>query len=78
APIVEGDAAMIAPLRSDYVAVFLNANGRRVNLYQLDKDYEIIAAPIYAGDRLILATSRGLVVAAATRPADHPANAIKK
>lgn len=78
APIVEGDAAMIAPLRSDYVAVFLNANGRRVNLYQLDKDYEIVAAPVYAGNRLILATSRGLVVAAATPPADHPANAIKK
>ncbi len=77
APIVEGDAAMVAPFRSGYVAVFLNANGRRVNLYQLDKDYEIVAAPIFAGDTLILATSRGLVVAAAAHP-EHPANAIKK
>jgi outer membrane protein assembly factor BamB len=77
APIVEGDAAMVAPLRSDYVAVFLNANGRRVNLYQLDKEYEIVAAPIFAGDTLILATSKGLVVATAARP-EHPANAIKK
>jgi len=77
APIVEGDAAMVAPFRSEYVAVFLNANGRRVNLYQLDKDYEIVAAPIFVGDRLILATSRGLVVATAAHP-EHPANAIKK
>jgi outer membrane protein assembly factor BamB len=77
APIVEGDAAMVAPLRSDYVAVFLNANGRRVNLYQLDKEYEIAAAPIFAGDKLILATSKGLVVVNAAH-SDHPANAIKK
>jgi outer membrane protein assembly factor BamB len=77
APIVEGDAAMVAPFRSEYVAVFLNANGRRVNLYQLDKEYEIVAAPIFAGDRLILATSKGLVVATAAHP-EHPANAIKK
>jgi outer membrane protein assembly factor BamB len=77
APIVEGDAAMVAPLRSDYVAVFLNASGRRVNLYQLDKDYEIVAAPIFAGDTLVLATSKGLVVVTAAH-ADHPANAMKK
>ncbi|HKP13887.1 MAG TPA: PQQ-binding-like beta-propeller repeat protein [Blastocatellia bacterium] len=77
APLVEGDAAMVAPFRSDYVAVFLNANGRRVNLYQLDKEYEIVAAPLFAGDTLILATSKGLVVATAARP-EHPANAIKK
>jgi outer membrane protein assembly factor BamB len=77
APVVEGDAAMVAPLRSDYVAVFLNANGRRVNLYQLDKEYEIVAAPIFVGDTLILATSKGLVVATAAHP-EHPANAIKK
>lgn len=77
APIVEGDAALVAPFRSDYVAVFLNANGRRVNLYQLDKAYEIVAAPIFAGDTLILATSKGLVVATAARP-EQPANAMKK
>jgi outer membrane protein assembly factor BamB len=77
APLVEGDAAMIAPFRSGYVAVFLNANGRRVNLFQLDKEYEIVAAPIFAGDTLILATSKGLVVATASHP-EHPANAIKK
>lgn len=77
APIVEGDAAMVAPFRSEYVAVFLNANGRRVNLYQLDKEYEIVAAPIFAGDTLILATSKGLVVATAAHT-EHPASAIKK
>jgi outer membrane protein assembly factor BamB len=77
APIVEGDAAMVAPFRSEYVAVFLNASGRRVNLYRLDKEYEIVAAPLFAGDTLILATSKGLVVATASHP-EHPANAIKK
>jgi outer membrane protein assembly factor BamB len=78
APIVEGDAAMIAPLRGDYVAVFLNADGRRVNLYQLDREFEIVADPVFAGETLVLATNKGLVVATAGRRADNRASAIKK
>ena len=78
AAIVEGDAAMVAPFRSGYVAMFLNADGRRVNLYQLDKECEIVAAPIFSGDTLILVTTKGLVVATATRLPDNPANALKK
>ena len=76
--IVEGDANLVAPLRGDYVAVFLNADGRRVNLYKLEKDTEIVADPIFSNDTLYLATSNGLVVARAMRPKDQPANAIKK
>jgi outer membrane protein assembly factor BamB len=78
APIVEGDAAMVAPLRGDYVAVFLNIDGRRVNLYQLDREFEIVADPIFSGDTLVLATNKGLVVATATRHIDTRTNAIKK
>jgi outer membrane protein assembly factor BamB len=78
AVVVEGDANLVAPLRGDYVAVFLNADGRRVNLYKLEKDTEIVADPIFSNDTLYLATSNGLVVARAMRPKDQPANAIKK
>lgn len=78
APIVEGDASLVAPLRGDYVAVFLNSDGRRVNLYQLDKDLEIVADPVFSGNTLVLATNKGLVVATATRSADIPPSAVKK
>ena len=77
AVIVEGDASLVAPLRGDYVAVFLNSDGRRVNLYRLEKDIEIVADPIFSGDTLVLSTSSGLVVAktVGSRP---QTNAIKK
>jgi outer membrane protein assembly factor BamB len=78
AVIVEGDASLVAPLRGDYVAVFLNSDGRRVNLFRLEKDFEIVADPIFSGDTLILATSNGLVVAKAIRLQDNPPNAVKK
>jgi outer membrane protein assembly factor BamB len=77
AVIVEGDANLVAPLRGDYVAVFLNADGRRVNLFKLEKDTEIVADPIFSNDMLVLATSNGLVVARAMRPKDQPATAKK-
>jgi len=76
--IVEGDASLVAPLRGDYVAVLLNSDGRRVNLYRLEKDSEIVADPIFSGDTLLLATNNGLVVAKATRSGDSPTNAVKK
>lgn len=76
--IIEGDANLVAPLRGDYVAVFLNLDGRRVNLYRLERDSEIVADPIFSGGTLVLLTSNGLVVAQATRAADTPANAVKK
>jgi outer membrane protein assembly factor BamB len=76
--IVEGDACLVAPLRGDYVAVLLNSDGRRVNLYKLEKDFEIVAAPVYSGDMLVLATSNGLVVAKATGSGDLPASPVKK
>ena len=76
--IVEGDASLVAPLRGDYIAVFLNSDGRRVNLYRLEKDSEIVADPVFSGDTLVLATNNGLVVAKTTRPRDLPTNAVKK
>jgi hypothetical protein len=76
--IIEGDASLVAPLRGDYVAVFLNADGRRVNLYRLEKDIEIVADPIFSNGTLVLLTSNGLVVTKATKAVDSPANAVKK
>lgn len=78
APMVEGDANMVAPLRGDYVAVFLNADGRRVNLYQLDKEIEIVADPVFSGDMLVLATNKGLVVARTTRSVSNPTNSAQE
>jgi outer membrane protein assembly factor BamB len=78
APIVEGDAAMIAPLRGDHITVFLNADGRRVNFYRLDKEYEIVAAPVFQDQLLLLATNKGLVAAITTQATDGRTNAGKK
>jgi outer membrane protein assembly factor BamB len=78
APIVDGDANLVAPLRGDYVAVFLNADGRRVNIYQLDKDFEIVAEPFFSDSTLVLATNKGLVVATAIRNKDPQTSAVKK
>ncbi|MFY9570921.1 MAG: PQQ-binding-like beta-propeller repeat protein [Blastocatellia bacterium] len=78
APIVEGDASLVAPLRGDYVAVLLNSDGRRVNLFQLEKDFEIVADPVVFGEMLVVATNKGLVVAAASRPEGSQTRAIKK
>lgn len=77
-PIVEGDANLVAPLHGDYVAVFSNADGRRVNLYQLDPDFEIVAEPIFSRDILVLPTNQGLVVATATRSVEPKKDAIEK
>jgi outer membrane protein assembly factor BamB len=74
APMVEGDASLVAPLRGDYVAVFLNSDGRRVNFYQLDKEFEIVADPVFSGDILVLATNKGLVVARTARSVANPTN----
>ncbi|MEK6300624.1 MAG: PQQ-binding-like beta-propeller repeat protein [Acidobacteriota bacterium] len=78
APIVEGDANLVAPLHGDYVAVFLNADGRRVNLFQLDPDFEIVAEPVFSRDTLVIPTNQGLVVATAAKPAEPQTSAIKK
>jgi outer membrane protein assembly factor BamB len=77
-PIVEGDAILVAPLRGDYIAVFLNADGRRVNIYQLEKDFEIVADPVFSVDMLLLPTNRGLVVATATRAAEDATGAVRE
>jgi outer membrane protein assembly factor BamB len=68
APLVEGDANLVAPFRGNYVASFLNADGRRLNIFQLDPDYEIVAEPVFSRGRLILTTDKGLVAAAPIKP----------
>lgn len=78
APVVEGDTAMIAPLRGDHVAMFLNADGRRVNFYRLDKEFEIVAEAVFQNHLLLLATNKGLVAAVATPITDVRTNARKK
>lgn len=78
APIVEGDASLVAPLHGDYIAVFLNADGRRVNFYQLDKDFEIVADPIFTRGTLVLPTSKGLIVVTNPIPKDAQTRAVKK
>ena len=65
---------MVAPFRGDYVAVFLNSDGRRINLYQLDKEFEIVADPVFSGDTLVLATNKGVVVARTTRSVANHTN----
>lgn len=73
APIVQGDASLVAPLRGDYVAVLLNSDGRRVNLFRLEKDAEVVADPIFTDDTLVVVTNNGIVVAKATRSEDGTA-----
>jgi outer membrane protein assembly factor BamB len=78
APVVEGDTAMITPLRGDHVVMFLNADGRRVNFYRLDKEFEIVAEAVFQNHLLLLATNKGLVAAIATPITDGRTNARKK
>jgi outer membrane protein assembly factor BamB len=78
APIVSGDALMIAPIRGDHVAVLLQADGRRVNFYRLDKEVEIVSEPVFADHLLLLATTKGLLAALATPSADPRTDAARK
>ena len=78
APLVEGDAAMVAPYRGDAIAVFLNADGRRVNFYRLEKETEIVAAPILADNLLLISTDKGLLAATPAQASDTRTNAVKK
>jgi outer membrane protein assembly factor BamB len=78
APVVAGDTAMIAPYRGDHVVMFLNADGRRVNFYRLDKEFEIVAEAVFRNHLLLLATNKGLIAAIATPITDVRTNARKK
>jgi outer membrane protein assembly factor BamB len=72
-PLVRGDATLIAPLHSDYVAVFSNSDGRPLNFFRLDKGLEIVAAPALSSETLAIATDRGLIVATVAKSSDQPA-----
>ncbi|GEM_PF-897207 len=78
APLVEGDAAMIAPYRGDAIAVFLSADGRRVNFYRLEKETEIVAAPVLSDNLLLIPTDKGLLAATPAQATDTRTNAVKK
>jgi outer membrane protein assembly factor BamB len=75
APIVEGDATLIAPLRSDHAAVLFNLDGRPIGFFRLDQEMEIVAQPVLVGDTLAVATDKGLVVA--TRASQKEATAVR-
>ena len=60
-PIIVDDVALVAPLRSSRITVFLASDGRAVNFYQLDDGIEIVAPPVYSGASLLVATNEGLV-----------------
>jgi outer membrane protein assembly factor BamB len=75
--IVEGDAVLVAPQRGDYVAVLLVADGRQVNYFRLDGDYEMVASPLYLDGILIIPTDSGLVAAVASKLPDPPSAAKK-
>jgi outer membrane protein assembly factor BamB len=76
--IVEGDSILVAPLRSNHLIVLLIADGRIVNYYKMDSDYELVAQPVFGAGVLLLPTDKGLVVAGASRAINEPANAIRK
>jgi outer membrane protein assembly factor BamB len=78
APLVEGDAAMVAPYRGDALAVFLNADGKRVNYYRLEKETEIVAVPVFTDSLLLISTDKGLLAATPSQPSDTRTNAVKK
>ncbi len=76
-PLIEGDAVLIAPMFSNQVFVLLIADGRPVNYYDLEKGYEITAAPVFTGDGLVVATDKGLIFAVASPGEAVPATAKK-
>ncbi|HVF91005.1 MAG TPA: hypothetical protein VNH22_13130, partial [Blastocatellia bacterium] len=76
-PLVVGDATLRAPLRGEYVAVFLNSDGRRVNIYRLERGFEIVADPILSGDLLLLSTDKGLVVATTSQSKADSSRVVK-
>ena len=78
AVIVEGDAILVAGLRSNQVAVLLDTGGLVVNYYKLESEYEIVAQPVFVRGTLLLPTDKGLVCALSAPVAEQPINAVKK
>ena len=78
AVIVEGDAILVAGLRSNQVAVLLDTGGFVVNYYKLEPEYEIVAQPVFVRGTLLLPTDKGLVVAVSSPATDEKTNAVKK
>jgi outer membrane protein assembly factor BamB len=87
-PIVDGDTVLVSYFRAGHVAMFLNADGRRVNYYQVNKGSVIVADPVYSDGVLLviiapvdeegtLQADKGLVVAVAERAQDSK-EAVKK
>jgi hypothetical protein len=73
--IVEGDAILVTPLRGNHVVVLLAADGKIVNSYKLDPEYELVSQPVFGDGILLLPTDKGLVVASSTRATNEPASA---
>jgi outer membrane protein assembly factor BamB len=76
--IVESDSILVAPLRSSHVVVLLSSDGRTVNSYKLDSEYEIVTRPVFAAGTLLLSTDKGLVAVSSTRQVNERANVVDK
>jgi outer membrane protein assembly factor BamB len=76
--IVETDSILVAALRSNHVIVLLTSDGRIVNTYKMESEYELVTRPVFGDGTLLLPTDRGLVVVGSTRAPNEPANAIRK
>jgi hypothetical protein len=75
---VEGDALLVAPLRSGAVAVLNCADGREVNRFQLEAESEIVAEPVFLDRTLTLLTNKGLVVVTVASRDHAETKAVKK
>ena len=76
--IVEGDSILVAPLRSNHVIVLLSSDGRIVNSFKLDSEYETVTRPVFAAGTLLLSTDKGLVAVSSTRPVNERAKVLDK
>lgn len=61
APLVSGDAILIAPLGSGVCIVVARANGKVINTLQLESGIIATAQPILAVSTLVLTTDSGLI-----------------
>jgi outer membrane protein assembly factor BamB len=64
-PILEGEHAIVAPLRDDRLTVLALKNGNKIAAFALDPGDELVAPPTLAGSLLLLPTDTGLLAARA-------------
>ena len=65
-PLVEGDAVLIASLHSKRLIVLLNSDGRAISSFTLENDFAVAADPVFAANKLLIPTDKGLICATST------------